>query len=172
MTAAARRAVWAAFFVSGAAGVLHEVVWTRQLVKLIGAAAYAEVVVLAAFMGGLALGSALLGRRADRLDRPLLLYVVLEAAVAVYALLLPGLTHVAGAGYLALATPLFDHPGARLALRLALALVVVTPPAALLGGTLPVLAIRAQASVLALQQVGVRRACPRLSHGAANPPEG
>jgi spermidine synthase len=140
LTTGARRAVWAAFFLSGAAGVLHEVVWTRQLVKLIGAAAYAEVVVLAAFMGGLALGSAVFGRRVDRLARPLLLYVGLEAAVAVYGLLLPWISQLVGAGYLALARPLFEHGGARLALRLGLAMLVVTPPAALLGGTLPVLA--------------------------------
>jgi spermidine synthase len=133
------RVVWAAFFASGAAGVVHEVVWARLLVRIMGAAAHAEVVVLAAFMGGLALGGALLGRRADRVARPLLLYVGLEVAVAAYALLLPWLTEAAGAGYLALARRLFDHGGARLALRMALAALVVTPPAALLGGTLPVL---------------------------------
>ncbi len=86
------RAVWAAFFASGAAGVVHEVVWARLLVRIMGAAAHAEVVVLAAFMGGLALGGALLGRRADRVARPLRLYVALEVAVAAYALLLPWLT--------------------------------------------------------------------------------
>src|SRR4051794_20594247 len=77
--------VLSAFFLSGLAGVMHEVVWSRQLVVLLGAETYAQAVVLAVFMGGLAVGAVVLGGRADR-GRPLSLYITLELLVAAYAL--------------------------------------------------------------------------------------
>ena len=73
-----RRAAWWAFFASGAAGVMHEVVWSRQLVPLIGAEAYAQAVALGVFMAGLAVGALLARRRADR-GRPLRDYAVARA---------------------------------------------------------------------------------------------
>lgn len=56
---------------SGVAGLVYQVVWTRYLALMTGHTSYAIVAVLAAFMGGLALGNALLGRVADKLRRPL-----------------------------------------------------------------------------------------------------
>ena len=44
----------AAFFLSGCAGLMHQVVWSKLLVNLIGATAYAQAAVLTVFMGGLA----------------------------------------------------------------------------------------------------------------------
>jgi len=133
--------VLAAFLLSGVAGVMHEVVWSRQLVQLIGAAAWAQAVVLAVFMGGLAAGAVLFGRRADR-GRPVSLYLWLEIAIALYALAIPLLLRGASGGYVALARHFFERDGARLLLRFALAVVVVAPPAILMGGTLPALARR------------------------------
>ncbi|MGE4650919.1 MAG: hypothetical protein AAEJ53_08535 [Myxococcota bacterium] len=49
-----RASIATAFFLSGLAGLMHEVVWAKLLVRLIGATAYAQSVVLAVFMGGLA----------------------------------------------------------------------------------------------------------------------
>lgn len=134
-----RRVLLAAFFASGLAGVMHEVVWSRQLVRLIGAEAYAQALVLAVFMGGLAVGAALIGRRADR-GRPLGLYLRLEVLVAVYALCIPLLLRGAGAGYEALIRHFFERDGVRVLLRFVLAALIVAPPAALMGGTLPLLA--------------------------------
>jgi spermidine synthase len=120
---------------------MHEVVWSRQLVVLLGAETYAQAVVLAVFMGGLAAGAVVLGGRADR-GRPLALYMTLELLVAAYALLLPLLIWAAGAVYVAAARRFFDADGVRLLLRLILATLVVAPPAVMMGGTLPVLARR------------------------------
>jgi hypothetical protein len=59
---------WAAacFFVSGAAGLLYEVVWSKQLSYLLGSSLHAVATVVAAFLGGLALGARLLGVRLTR----------------------------------------------------------------------------------------------------------
>ena len=78
------RTVVAAFFLSGAAGLMHQVVWSKLLVGIIGATAHAQAIVLAVFMGGLALGAAWFGRRVDRRGRPLRTYVRLEVVIGVY----------------------------------------------------------------------------------------
>lgn len=137
---AAPAAVLAAFFVSGVAGLMHQVVWAKLLVQLIGATAYAQVAVLAVFMGGLALGAAWFGRRVDRHGRPLRTYALIEVAVAAYCLLLPLLLAAVSSAYLTLAARALESSGLTLLLRAALAALVVLPPAVLMGGTLPLLA--------------------------------
>jgi spermidine synthase len=153
-----------AFLLSGAAGLMHQVVWAKLLVQLTGASAYAQAVVLAVFMGGLAVGSLLFGRRVDRRGRALRTYVRLEVAIGLYCLGLPLLVALAREGFAALASRFFEAPGAMFGLRLLVALVVVLPPAVLMGATLPVLARRlvgrieetqrAVANLYALNSVG------------------
>ena len=77
------------FVLSGATGLIYEVLWARMLGLVFGATTLAVSTVLAAFMGGLALGSAVAGRLADRITRPLRVYGLIEIGVAVYALLVP-----------------------------------------------------------------------------------
>src|SRR5262245_41420424 len=90
-------------------------------------------------MGGLALGSWLVGRRIDRYRYPLLVYAALEAGIGLYALFVPGLLHALRPAYVLLRQ--LDLPFAALAFaRALLAAVVLVPPTTLMGGTLPVLA--------------------------------
>ena len=119
---------------------MHQVIWAKLLVGVIGATAHAQATVLAVFMGGLAIGAVTIGRRIDRRGRPLRTYVVLEFAIAAYGLALPLLVTAAGAGYVAIATLVFESAGQKLLLRFVLAALVVLVPAVLMGGTLPALA--------------------------------
>ncbi|HZI93152.1 MAG TPA: fused MFS/spermidine synthase, partial [Patescibacteria group bacterium] len=127
------------FFLSGASGLIYEVVWSRSLVLVFGSTTHAISTVLAAFMGGLALGSYLVGRRGDRFGDPLKVYALLEVAIAVLALAvlvaLPAMVpvyrlawHVAGAS-----------PAALNVLRFFLASLILLPPTTLMGATLPIL---------------------------------
>ena len=75
------------FFTSGVSALVYQVVWTRQLALVFGVTIHAVSVVLAVFMGGLALGYYLGGKFAGRVRRPLLAYAGLEAGIAVLALL-------------------------------------------------------------------------------------
>jgi len=134
------RPIFAAFFLSGFAGLMHQVIWAKLLVQLIGATAYAQVVVLAVFMGGLALGAVLFGRRADRSGRPLRIYVVLELLIGAYCLVLPLLLYLTSLGYVSLATHFFELGALTLLLRFTLVTLLILFPAVLMGGTLPVLA--------------------------------
>ncbi|HYE98457.1 MAG TPA: hypothetical protein VEJ18_06065, partial [Planctomycetota bacterium] len=76
--------LYALFLLSGATGLLYEVVWIRQAGTVIGNTTYAIGTVVGVFMGGLALGAWLGGRAADRRSgaRLLALYGILEVAVA------------------------------------------------------------------------------------------
>lgn len=132
-------ATCACFLLSGAAGLVYEVVWTRALLTVFGATQYAVATVLAAFMGGLALGSAAGGRIADRVRRPLAVYGALEIAIAVAALAVaPALglfDPVYRAAYRAAASGSALLP----LLRFAVCGVVLLVPTTLMGATLPLL---------------------------------
>ena len=80
----------ACFFVSGFAALLYQTAWSRELSFVFGTSELAIVAVLAAYMGGLALGAAAAARYAMRLRRPVLAYGILELAIAVCALALRG----------------------------------------------------------------------------------
>jgi len=127
------------FFTSGATGLILEVLWTRTLGNVFGNTVYAASTVLTAYMLGLALGSWLLGRQADRSTKPVVLYGYLELGVGLYALLFPLLASGSTLFY-----RWFYHtaePGftAMTALRFLLSLALLLPPTVLMGGTLPVL---------------------------------
>src|SRR5919106_1428906 len=79
------------FAASGAAALIYEVTWTRLLTLQLGHGVAAASTVLAAFMGGLAVGAAAGGRRGGALDpaQALRIYAGLELAIALAALILP-----------------------------------------------------------------------------------
>ena len=82
------------FVLSGAGGLVFQVVWSRLLTLVFGATSFAIGTVLAAFMGGLALGAMIAGRFAPRVAHPMRWYAGLELAVAGYGLLFPTLLEV------------------------------------------------------------------------------
>jgi len=135
----ARAVIAACFFASGAAALLNEIVWLRLLGYAFGSTVHATTVVLSTFLGGLAIGGLVLGRVADRLERPLRAYAALELAIALWCgaaplafqLLRPMLAGVVRAA---------DPGGAVLALvQLGLGAVILLPPTVLMGMTLPLL---------------------------------
>ena len=74
------------FFVSGFSGLIYESVWSHYLKIFVGHAAYAQTLVLVVFIGGLALGSGIFGRIAERVKNPLRLYAIAEATIGAIAL--------------------------------------------------------------------------------------
>ncbi len=127
------------FFLSGAAALVYEVLWLKELGLLFGNTAYAASTTLAVFFLGMAVGAQVLGRRAAQLARPLLTYGLLEIGIALAALLYFALTPLFGWIY----GGLYPHLGQNLALmtlvKLVLAVGLLFPPAFLMGGTLPVM---------------------------------
>src|SRR5271154_6562510 len=84
-----RLVVLACFFLSGASGLILEMLWTRMLTLVFGSTTLAVSTVLTAFMGGLGLGSFLAGKLADRLRDPVRAYALAEAVIGLYALAVP-----------------------------------------------------------------------------------
>lgn len=128
------------FLVSGAAALAYQVLWVRELGLIVGSTAQAAALAIAIFFTGIASGGWFWGRRSGRVQRPLATFGALEVGVAITAL-----------GHLVLldlvaALPATLHPlsGASptldLAVRIAVATVVLLPPAFLMGGTLPMMA--------------------------------
>src|SRR5262245_60905850 len=99
------------FTLSGASGLIYEVLWTRRLTHIFGSTTLAVSTVLAAFMGGLALGSVLLGAWADRhRERALRGYGLLEFAIALLGIAIPLLLKTVEVVYLAVAPALENVP--------------------------------------------------------------
>lgn len=129
------------FFLSGASGLVFEVIWTRMLTLVFGASTPAISTVLSAFMGGLALGSFLFGRFTDRLKYPILTYAAMEAGVGLLALVIP---FVIRGVYPPFSHWVTNHGGNRFdvftLLRFVVVALVLLPPTTLMGATLPLLA--------------------------------
>jgi spermidine synthase len=132
------------FFLSGFSALLYETAWTREFAFVFGTSELAVAAVLAAYMGGLALGAAVAARVAPRIRRPVLAYGVLELAIALWALAMPFGIRALTTVYLGWLGGL-DAPPETMALTTALfhlagAFVVLVPCTALMGATLPLLA--------------------------------
>lgn len=128
------------FFLSGAAALILQVLWTRMLGHVFGATALAVSTTLSVFMGGLALGSHLGGRWAPKLPSPLLAFAVLETTVGVYGLLVPTLLGWMGPIQAYLALDFGNGAIGYALLRFALVLVILLLPTTAMGATLPILA--------------------------------
>ena len=81
-----RRFLLVAFFLTGATGLVYQILWARLLVLSFGYTIHSVSIVITAFMGGLALGSALGGFIADRVRSPLAVYAAAEIGVGLIAL--------------------------------------------------------------------------------------
>jgi len=128
-----------AFFFSGAAGLIFQVVWFYRAGLVFGSSVWAVTIVLSSFMGGLALGNALSGRYASKVQRPLVVYAQLEALVAIsglaVSLLLPHLAILLGPLTRAASESLW----AINVIRLVAAFAALVVPATAMGATFPIL---------------------------------
>ena len=130
----------ALFFLSGALGLLYEIVWFRRLHLALGVSLFAVGAVVSAYMLGLAVGSRWAARSAWLRRAPLTAYAGLELGIALYALAFPLLVGALEALYPALFRLLEGQPLALSAARFVLAFVLLLPPTFLMGASLPAMA--------------------------------
>lgn len=125
-----------AFFASGMAALLFQVLWFRAFGRVLGNTVWAGALVLTAFMLGVAIGGLLAARWAQRIRNPARAFALAEITVAVTgSLLVWGLPLMEAAAGRWL-EPLAGHPGAIAGLRLAFALVAMLVPTIAMGTTL------------------------------------
>lgn len=127
------------FLLSGLSSLIYQVIWTRMLVFVFGSTTFATSTVLAVFMGGLACGSFLAGRLADRVKDPFKWYGILEGVIGVWALLAPLLFAAAVPIYQLFFEPLHLRVIEFGLLRFTVAALILLPPTACMGATLPLL---------------------------------
>lgn len=143
----------AAVFLAGAASLVYEVVWVRQLGMSLGSTAVASSVMLSSFLAGLALGSWISGRRADAAVSPLKTLMRIELLAAVIGAGSVPVLELAGRAYVHFAVTTAAGPGASLALRAVFSIVAILVPATLFGMTFPV-ATAAAARLAEVEKAG------------------
>jgi spermidine synthase len=127
------------FFLSGMTALIYQVLWLRLLTLVFGVTVYAASTVLGSFMSGLAIGSFLAGRFADRALRPLLWFAVAELLVGLSAIASPALLRGVESIY-TMAHPALVEAGVPLTLvRFAGSFLVLVVPATMMGATLPLI---------------------------------
>src|SRR5688572_28933330 len=140
------------FVLSGAAGLIYESIWSRYLGLFVGHSAYAQVIVLVIFLGGMSIGALAVGRASARIRRPLLWYAWIELAVGTIGVLFhPLFTTMTGAAYDRL-FPAIAGGAFVLIVRWVLAALLILPQSVLLGATFPLM------TAGALRLVEARRA--------------
>ncbi|MGA2066302.1 MAG: fused MFS/spermidine synthase [Thermoguttaceae bacterium] len=122
---------------SGACALIYQVTWLRELRLVFGSTTAASAAVLAIFMGGLGMGNALLGRRADARTNPLAFYALLEGLIAITVGLSPWLIDASRAVYIHFGGQMALGMFAATAVRLLLSAFILLAPTVLMGGTLP-----------------------------------
>jgi predicted membrane-bound spermidine synthase len=134
-----QRTLFALFAISGFSGLIYESIWTHYLKLFLGHAAYAQTLVLAIFMGGMALGAWLASRWMTRLKSPLMGYVLVELGIGVAGLLFHRVFTNSSAWMLDSLFPVLGNDLAIETVRWAYAALLILPQSLLLGATFPLM---------------------------------
>lgn len=128
------------FVLSGAAGLIYESVWTRYLGLFVGHSAYAQIIVLTIFLGGMSAGAFTVSRISERLRDPLAAYAYTELAIGMIGYVFHGVFVAAtSAAYDHLFPSLAGAPHAVLVLKWSMAALLILPQSILLGATFPLM---------------------------------
>ncbi len=128
------------FILSGAAGLIYESIWARYLGLFVGHGAYAQIIVLTIFLGGMSAGAFIVGKFSTRLRDPLGNYAFVELAIGAIGFAFHGI-------FVATTNAAYDHlfptftgaPHALLIAKWAIAGMLILPQSVLLGATFPLM---------------------------------
>jgi len=131
--------LFALFTLSGFTGLIYESVWSHYLKLFLGAAAFAQSFVLAAFMGGMALGAWIASRASGRLGNLLKVYGWIEAAIGLAALVFHEVFVVLTQLSLDHVIPALGSPLSVEIYKYTLCGILIVPQTVLLGMTFPLM---------------------------------
>lgn len=151
-------ALYALFLLSGFSGLVYESIWTHYLKLFLGHAAYAQTLVLAIFMGGMAVGAALAARFSAGVTGLLALYGAVEILIGFQGLLFHRV-------YVAATDMAFSHwlPALEAdwqiqSVKWGLSAALILPQSVLLGATFPLMS----AAVIRWQRMSTGRVLANL----------
>jgi spermidine synthase len=134
-----RKIFFLIFALSGFSGLLYESIWSHYLKLFLGHAAYAQTLVLAIYMGGMAIGSWFCSRYSVRWGNLLKVYAAAEAVIGVCSLAFHGLfAHTIELSYRAV-IPNLGNPLAITAYKWTISALLILPQSILLGMTFPLM---------------------------------
>ncbi len=128
-----------AFFLSGCAGLVYEVIWVKKLTLVFGTTTIATAIVVSSYMAGLGLGSIFWGRRADRSEQPLKMLGLLETGIGFSSLIILFVLQRIDFIYRAIYQIFASGMAMTIVIIALLAFIVMFIPAFLMGGTFPVI---------------------------------
>ncbi len=126
-------------FVAGVSSLICETVWIHRFSFVFGSTAPAASVVVAVFLGGLAIGSWVFGNVSARTSNSLRTFSVLQLAIGVYVFLFPSLLRGGDLLYAGVYPRIAQSVALTAAVRIAMAFLILILPTILMGGTLPLL---------------------------------
>jgi len=127
------------FTVSGFSGLIYESIWTHYLKLFLGHAAYAQTLVLAIFMGGMAFGSWICSRYSVRWNNLLIGYALAEGLIGLCALFFhTAFDQAVQLSYTGI-LPLLDSTATANAYKWTLSALLILPQSILLGMTFPLM---------------------------------
>ena len=127
------------FILSGAAGLIYESIWSRYLGLFVGHSAYAQIIVLIIFLGGMSIGAVFAGRRAERMRDPLLGYAAIELVVGIIGVAFHDVFQFASAFAYDTLFPALPAGAAVIVAKWVLAALLILPQSVLLGATFPLM---------------------------------
>lgn len=142
LTKESRKSIFAILFIiSGAAGLIYQIVWFKFLGLFLGNTTHAQMIVLATFLGGLAAGNFVIGKRADDVKNPARFYALLEIGIGIYCFFYPFLSLNLGELFLKTAANYSIDSSSFVFyfFRFLLAALLLFIPTFAMGGTLPAL---------------------------------
>ncbi|MBA2302678.1 MAG: fused MFS/spermidine synthase [Acidobacteria bacterium] len=138
---------------SGICGLIYQVLWLRLLALTFGVTVHAAATVLASFMGGLALGSLVAGRLADRSTSPLRLFGFVEVSIGLFAVASPVVLSGLQSAFVRASPYLPESVFVGSLIRVVLSFLVLLVPTALMGATMPIVI---KSSLARMEGLGAR----------------
>jgi spermidine synthase len=131
--------LFAVLFLSGVSALIYQIVWIRRFGLVFGVDVFTMATVLSAFMGGLAIGSLIFGRLADKIKSPIKLFMFLEFGIALFAFMFP----ITFKGLINIYSPIIQNFGlsdySGQIVKFIFSFIYLLIPTTLMGGTLPVI---------------------------------
>jgi predicted membrane-bound spermidine synthase len=134
-----RKLFFAIFTISGFSGLIYESIWSHYLKLFLGHAAYAQTLVLAIFMGGMAVGSWLMARYSTRVLNLLLGYAIVEGVIGLIGLIFHGTSVAVTSWAFDSLLPNLDSAALAQSAKWSLGALLILPQSILLGMTFPLM---------------------------------
>ena len=134
-----RNMFFAIFTISGFSGLIYESIWSHYLKLFLGHAAYAQTLVLAIFMGGMALGSWIMSRTSWRMMNLLIGYAIVEGVIGLLGLVFHRTSIFVTSWAFEVLLPNISSPLVVQLSKWTLGALLILPQSTLLGMTFPLM---------------------------------